>query len=300
MGRFIFRVPLLVIALASFSAIGGVARACDLCRATGLTMAHADESVSIDVPPPQPQAFSTQGGMWPQPGGSSSPVTITYSYNNLLDGGLKQRNGQPLPVSIIRASVEEAFRLWASVAPLHFVEVPDQGLNPPPRGGYPNGQFGQIRFHHVRINGPDIPGQQPIAKAQAYFPGVGGNLGGDVFFDHDDPWEESGTLSTPDVLGATIHEVGHSLGLGHSTLPQANMYWIFTRYQGPGTGAALHADDIAGIQQVYGPGQGSVTPLSVVVPEPAAWVLLTFALAGLLRMAIVKKFRANNQGSLSL
>lgn len=290
MGRFIFRLRFLAIVLANVSAMGSVARACDLCRATGLTMAHADESVSIDVPPPPPQAFSTQGGMWPQPGGSSSPVTITYSYNNLLDGGLKQLNGQPLPASIIRASVEEAFSLWASVAPLHFVEVPDQGTFPVPRGGYPNGQFGQIRLNHVRINGPDIPGQQPIAKAQAHFPSTGGNLGGDVFFDHSDPWEASGTLSTPDVLGATIHEVGHSLGLGHSTLPQANMYWIFTRYQGPGTGAALHADDIAGIQQVYGPGEGSVTPLLVSVPEPTAWVLLSLALAGLLmRTAMLKK-----------
>jgi hypothetical protein len=240
-----------------------------------LQFAHADELVRVDAPTPPPQAFSIQGGKWPQPGGLGSPVTITYSYNNLLDGGLKQPNGQPLPASLIRASVEEAFSLWASVVPLHFVEVPDQGPEPPTGGGYPNGQFGQIRFNHTFINGPDIPGQQPMAKAQAYFPSTGGNLGGDVFFDNGDPWQQSGTLPIPDVLGATIHELGHSLGLGHSSLPQANMYWIFTRYQGPGTGAALHPDDIAGIQQVYGAGVGSVTPLSTVVPEPAAWMLIS-------------------------
>jgi hypothetical protein len=228
-------------------------------------------------------AFSIQGGKWPQPGGLGSPITVTYSYNNLLDGGLKQPDGQPLPASLIRASVEEAFSLWAGVAPLHFVEVPDQGPEPPTGGGYPAGQFGQIRMNHVFINGPDIPGQLPMAKAQAYFPSTGGNLGGDVFFDHGDPWQESGTLPIPDVLGATIHELGHSLGLGHSNLPQANMYWIFTRYQGPGTGAALHADDIAGIQQVYGAGVGSVTPLSTVVPEPAGWVVVAgvFVAAGI-------------------
>jgi hypothetical protein len=196
----------------------------------------------------------------------------------LLDGGLKQPNGQPLPASLIRASVEEAFGLWASVAPLHFVEVPDQGPERPTGGGYPAGQFGQIRLNHSYINGPDIPGQQPMAKAQAYFPQVGGNLGGDVFYDHGDPWQQSGTLPIPDVLGATIHELGHSLGLGHSDLPQANMYWIFRRYQGPGTGAALHADDIAAIRAVYGAGIGSVTPLSNTVPEPRAWILVTILL----------------------
>jgi hypothetical protein len=233
------------------------------------------------------RGYSVQGGKWPQPGGLGSPVTVTYSYNNLLDGGLKQPDGQPLPASLIRASVEEAFRLWASVAPLHFVEVPDQGPEPPTGGGYYDGQFGQIRFNHIYINGPDLPGQQPIAKAQAYFPSVGGNLGGDVFFDHSDRWQESGTLSTPDVLGATIHELGHSLGLAHSALPQANMYWIFTRYQGPGTGAALHADDIAGIQHIYGVGVGSVTPLATAVPEPSAWMLFAATIiAGAVRAGL--------------
>ena len=47
------------------------------------------------------------------------------------------------------------------------------------------------------------------------------------------------------------------------------MYWIFTRYSGLGTGQ-LFADDIAGIQSIYGAGSGSVTSL---VPEPASCVL---------------------------
>lgn len=224
--------------------------------------------------------FVAQGGKWPQPGGLGTPVTITYSYNNLLDGGLKDINGVSLFESLLRASIEEALGLWASVAPLHFVEVADQGTNPPPRSQYADGQFGKIRFHHVYINGPDTPGQDPVAKAQAYFPSAGGNLGGDVYFDHGDPWQEMGTRSRPDVLGAAVHELGHALGLGHSDLPQANMYWVFTRTSGLGT-AALHADDIAGIRSVYGAGVGSVTPL-VAVPEPMTlWLVLLGMMMGL-------------------
>lgn len=265
----------LVLAILVFEAISDCARACSVCESSCMQVCYGDQQVSASAPPPEPQAFTLVGGKWPQPSGLGTPVTVTYSYNNLLDGGLKQLDGTPLPVSIIRASVEEALGLWASVAPLHFIEVPDEGTNPAPRSNYPDGQFGQIRFHHVYINGPDIPGQQPIAKAQAYYPSGSGNLGGDVYFDHSDPWGVSGTLSTPDVLGAAIHELGHSLGLGHSDVPESNMYWIFTRYQGPGTGAALHADDIAGIQARYGAGIGSVTPLAVVgVAEPAGGVLL--------------------------
>jgi hypothetical protein len=175
--------------------------------------------------------------------------------------------------------------LWASAAPINFVEVPDDGL------WYGSStQFGQIRFRHIYINGPDPVIGDPVAKAQAYYP-PGTTYAGDVEFDDSDKWQEVGTLRQPDILGAAIHEIGHTLGLGHATgiIPgeywsyqvydsigqvvdhlepkgNANMFWIFTRYSGLGTGQLL-PDDVAGIQAIYGAGQGSVTPLGV--PEPA-------------------------------
>jgi hypothetical protein len=225
-------------------------------------------------------AWNWAGGKWPQAGvpgpcaGSCvpSPVTITYSYENMFDGGLLMPNDQPLPAELIKESVEDALSLWASVAPLHFIEVEDDGL-PYGMGSTSNGQ---IRLRHIYINGPDPqPPALPIAKARAYFPS-GSIIAGDIEFDHGDRWQEFGTLPQPDILGATIHELGHSLGLGHAAFPQANMYWIFTRYQGPGTGA-LYQDDIEGIQYIYGAGRGSVTPL---VPEPASIALLLVAAGG--------------------
>jgi hypothetical protein len=263
----------------------GAADACQRCRLTGTTSYHVaaiggdDREDALFAPPELGEddgqataQFVLSGGKWPQPGGLGTPVSVTYSYQNMFDGGLKIPDGQPLPSDLIRRSIEEALGVWASVAPLHFVEVPDQGGVT--FGNYPNGQFGQIRFRHVHINGPDIPGQPPIAKAQAYYPYVGGNLAGDIEFDHSDPWQEMGTLSVPDVLGAAIHEIGHALGLGHTDIPEANMYWIFTRYAGPGSGA-LHPDDIAGVRAIYGSGVGSVSPLAI--PEPGTWVLVVIA-----------------------
>jgi hypothetical protein len=225
-------------------------------------------------------AYVTVGGEWPQPGGPGTPVEITYSYQNMFDGSLRGPgavpgpngmflpNGEPLPAALIRASIEEALGLWASVAPLVFIEVEDDGLF------YYEGstQYGDIRFRHVHINGTDPPPPgDPIAKAQAWYP-FGGQLSGDVEFDDGDPWQEVGTRPIPDILGATIHELGHALGLGHTGLSTANMYWIFTRYGGLGTGR-LHSDDIAGIRSIYGSGQGRVIPLSIRIPEPTGWML---------------------------
>lgn len=226
-------------------------------------------TLSTSVP-----AYVLVGSKWPQPGpcGSNclgSPVTLTYSFQNMFDGGLKMPNGDPLPTSLIRSSIEEALGLWARVAPLNFVEVADDGL------GYGQStQYGQLRFRHIYINGPDPPPPaDPVAKAQAYFP-PGPDYSGDVEFDHGDPWQASGTQPIPDILGAATHEIGHTLGLNHTDVVGANMYWIFHRFQGLGTGQ-LFPDDIAGIQAIYGVGSGTVTSLAV--PEPLALVLVLMA-----------------------
>jgi hypothetical protein len=244
-----------------------------------------------------PGQYVLVGTQWPQPGGKGTPVTITYSFQNMFDGALKMPNGQPLQASLIRGSIEEALRLWSSVAPLNFVEVPDDGLY----YGSGSTQYGQIRYRHVFINGQDPAVGQPIAKAQTYYP-AGDGYPGDVEFDDSDLWQEVGTLHQPDILGAAIHETGHALGLGHSTgiipgqnwsylvddgtgnaithlepMGNANMFWIFPRYTGLGTGQ-LGGDDVLGIQAIYGIGHGGVTSL---VPEPATSVLLALGVARL-------------------
>jgi hypothetical protein len=217
------------------------------------------------------RGFDLTGRSWPQ-AARGEPVTLTYSYSNLLDGGLRNAAGASIPEPQILAAVEEAFSMWSSVAPLSFTEVPDQG-GPPPPTNYGPGQFGAIRLGYGQLDG------RGTFKAQANFPPARGvtscNLCGDVLFDVEEPWETIGTLDLPDILGAAIHEIGHSLGLGHSAIDGANMFPVFRRHTGPGSGW-LHPDDIAGIQAIYGQGTGSVTPL-VRVPEPAGWGLCAVA-----------------------
>jgi hypothetical protein len=228
---------------------------------------------------PEADGYELSGQSWPQEA-VGAPVTLTYSYSNLLDGGLLSASEQPLEQREILTAVEEAFSVWAGVAPLHFIEVPDQG-GVPSLSNYPPGEFGTIRLGHRPIDG------MGDVKGLAYFPPRAGQAAfcricGDVHFDAGDRWETIGSLELPDLLGAAIHELGHALGLGHTGVREANMYPVFRRHTGPGSGW-LHPDDIAGIHALYGPGVGSVTPL-VRVPEPSSWVLLVLGGVGILSM----------------
>ncbi len=201
------------------------------------------------------QAYVIGGSPW-----TGSPITLTYSYVNMFDGGIKMPDGNPLSNSLIKGSIQEALGLWSSVVPVNWVEIPDSSLS-------------TLRFRHIYINGPDPPPPaDPIAKAQATC--IGHGFGCEVQYDDSDRWQMVGTQPNPDILGATIHEVGHILGLQHTSVVGANMYWIFHRFSGLGTGQ-LFSDDIAGIQTLYGRGIGSVTPLAV--PEPKAWLLIAAA-----------------------
>lgn len=225
-----------------------------------------------NVPADTVRAYGATRPGWPQ-ASKGDPVYLTYSYENLLDGGLRNPAGQPVPVAQIRGAVEEAFGLWAAVAPLHFTEVFDDGL---PYSS--SSQYGTIRLRHIYINGPDPPDGPPTTKATATFPGTSAGSG-DINFDRSDPWAVVGTNSEPDILGIAAHEIGHTLGVTHTDIEGATMYWIALRHNGPGTGY-LHPDDIAAVRSIYGTGLGSVTPLAIAVPEPAGLALAFLGLLG--------------------
>lgn len=73
-------------------------------------------------------------------------------------------------------------------------------------------------------------------------------LYGDAHFDDDELW----TVGVPtgiNLYQVATHELGHSLGLGHSSSSSAVMYPYYTGYN---ANFALDADDIYGIRALYG------------------------------------------------
>ena len=79
--------------------------------------------------------------------------------------------------------------------------------------------------------------------AHAYFP-----QDGRAHFDEDETYTD-GTGAGTNLLWVATHEFGHSLGLYHTNVQGAIMFPYYTGYV---ENMALHNDDIAGIQSLYG------------------------------------------------
>uniref|UniRef100_A0A8C2RKQ5 Matrix metalloproteinase-14 n=1 Tax=Capra hircus TaxID=9925 RepID=A0A8C2RKQ5_CAPHI len=100
--------------------------------------------------------------------------------------------------------------------------------------------------------------------AHAFAPGAG--LGGDAHFDEAETWTKG--RKGPNLFLVAVHEIGHSLGLGHSSDTSAIMfpsyrhidYKIFH----------LSADDIHGIQSLYGRPEKHQVPSNPSSTNPAA------------------------------
>lgn len=186
---------------------------------------HHDHQHSEGIPFNDDIFFNTPGAKWSQPGGRGNPVNITYSFNDF-------GNFNGISAEEAELALEEAFALWASVAPLNFTEVEDNSGN------------SQIRISQDAIDG------RGGTLAFAFFPS-----NGDITFDSGENWTPGTFLET------AVHEIGHSLGLAHEDGVDAILNSSLRgRYSGLGSSFLL-PDDIAGVQNLYGSGVGTVNAL---------------------------------------
>lgn len=139
-----------------------------------------------------------------------------------------------------RASVRAAFNTWQVQARIYFIETCN-AANADIVLSWGTGNHGDS-YPFDGING---------VLAHAYYPPPNsGLLAGDVHFDDAENWSNllpnSGGQPI-DLQTVALHELGHSLGLAHSTVTSAIMYAFYG-----GARRDLAQDDIDGIRFIYG------------------------------------------------
>ena len=172
-------------------------------------------------------------------------TTFTTKWDHRLITFAIQNAPANLTLQDVRNAINTAFDIWTQHCPLEFAEVP---------ATQPHDIDIQFAAGNHGDGFPFDGGGTPAGNvlAHAFAPPPNGTWAGDVHFDNAETF--SVVLPVPtnsiDLIQVAAHEIGHALGLDHSSVNTALMRPL---YHNP-TKRNLDADDIAGIQSLYGTG----------------------------------------------
>jgi Ca2+-binding RTX toxin-like protein len=159
--------------------------------------------------------------------GTTATITWSFADLNLTSTLGETYGGYPSIAGAISAdfrnSVRGAFSLWGAVSGLTFVENSDSALN------------------NIRIGQGYIDGGGPVVGEASYWASGSTFRTAAIEFDTD-AFQDIGSF-----YAVALHEIGHTIGLGHSSSPNDVMY----AYLSAQNQAGLSIDDMTGIRVLY-------------------------------------------------
>lgn len=179
-------------------------------------------------PLPVERGYSAPYDGWDGPGQGSA--SLRYYFGQMTSD---------VAAEDAEAELARALQTWSLYADITWTQTPaahrtrsvDFGWQVQGESGYDFDGPGGVLAHAYY---PSPPNPEPIA--------------GDVEFDDAEIWEIGDPGPGFDIFSVGLHELGHSLGLGHSDDPTAVMYYAIGEWE---VFTDLAADDIAGIQSIY-------------------------------------------------
>jgi predicted Zn-dependent protease len=184
--------------------------------------------------------YNLSGLAWPSGDISVSYIPDGTDFNNYPSQLFSNLNAVA-PTAAWQREFARALQTWAEYTNLNFRFVADDGS---PEGVLGicqgNSQFGDIRLGST-VLGANVLGYTHYPDTET----TGYTSGGDLALNSNRTYA-IGTSPNPDLYSVALHELGHSLGLMHSTAG-AVMYGAYA-----GTLTGLTSDDITGIRAIYG------------------------------------------------
>ena len=170
---------------------------------------------------------------------------VAYYYENEYDANARDKIGHDSSFTggAVKREIEKGLFEWSKYAGLTFIEIDDK-----------------LRAHvHIRF-GSHAHGER---NPKAYFDGSYGVLAhtyyprnGEMHFDQSENYTASKSRGI-NMHYVAAHEMGHGLGIEHSSYPYALMAPYYFGYREE----MLSDDDIRAVRRLYGLGHGMVIPL---------------------------------------
>jgi hypothetical protein len=196
-------------------------------------------------------------------------LTVSFVPDGTLVGNqpsvLFQTLDAQRPTADWQAEILSAFQAWALNAHINFGVKPDDGEPlgvPGPDQEDP--RFGDIRIAAVPLS-PEV-----LSISVPHDPFLSGTWSGDILLNSTVAFDQ-----TADLFPVLLHEVGHVLGLDHSSDPSSVMFETLNNQR-----TQLAPSDIAAVQSIYGArgqdpyegaGGNETLATATVMPTPAGF-----------------------------